>query len=459
MSSEQLIDEMCGDILKAMGRDVSFGSGKAPYERIETIFATISDKTKICIIFDEIEYISYFSSTNSHWRQDFIDFWQTLWSIQSETGKLCFILGGVNAKVVEDDNVDGIQNPLFGIVPSFYLRGLDLDEVRKMVRLLGKRMGLSFDEDAIVYVHERYGGHPLLTRKACSFINSYFQSMGVQKPINVKKDTLKENIHHIDEEIKYYFSHILSEIRKFYLEEYEILEMLCSGQKWDAMELLKSGYQADHLKNYGLIEIAPSGLATFTINCLENYISLETARSEGRRLLYREVKSNTSAAWLKARLIAISRDLSSLSQVSEKECGYSILPSHELCKPDQFFSVTDVTTEAEWESCLLSLYQSLVECIERAGKSARKPDFFFQDFKRDFPFLQEAVQRIRAYRNSVAHLALQGKSQDSIDYFMQKDFGSKDYVWKTIDDIRIAQQHVLSELMIAIQHESSRKSP
>ena len=40
-----------------------------------------------------------------------------------------------------------------------------------MVRFFGKRMGLSFTLEASEYLHERYGGHPLLTRMACSEIH------------------------------------------------------------------------------------------------------------------------------------------------------------------------------------------------------------------------------------------------------------------------------------------------
>ena len=60
---------------------------------------TIASKRniKIILIFDEIEYISYFSKQNKHWKDDYFEFWQTLWSEQSTFANLCFIICGVNA--------------------------------------------------------------------------------------------------------------------------------------------------------------------------------------------------------------------------------------------------------------------------------------------------------------------------------------------------------------------------
>ena len=70
---------------------------------------------RLCLIFDEIEYISPSSKLGPHWGDDFIPFWQTIWSAQSQYRKFSFILAGVNASVVEIDRVSGVQNPMFGI--------------------------------------------------------------------------------------------------------------------------------------------------------------------------------------------------------------------------------------------------------------------------------------------------------------------------------------------------------
>ena len=94
------------------------------------------------VVFDEIEYISPVAKEDKHWHQDFIDFWQAFWAIQSRCRMLSAIIAGVNPSVVEKDTIEGIQNPLFGIVPYQYLTGLSLEDTGRMLRTLGKRMGL-----------------------------------------------------------------------------------------------------------------------------------------------------------------------------------------------------------------------------------------------------------------------------------------------------------------------------
>src|SRR5262249_43450503 len=145
-------------------------------------------------LFDEIEYISPSSKLASHWKDDFIPFWQTIWSIQSQHRKFSFILAGVNASVVEIDRVSGVQNPMFGIVRTRYLTGFEKDEVHTLLSVFGKRMGMRFDTTAVDALFTRYGGHPLLTRMVCSQINNGLKASGVSRPISVTSQAVMRDI-------------------------------------------------------------------------------------------------------------------------------------------------------------------------------------------------------------------------------------------------------------------------
>lgn len=145
---------------------------------------------KIVIMFDEIEYISFRSPLDAHWKTEYIEFWQTIWSVQSLHRNLVFIISGVNASVTEIDTVNGVQNPLFGIVQSEYLQGLNQEEIHSMIRTLGKRMGLKFSHDASDFLFEQYNGHPMLTRLACSFVGRQFAD--VVRPVDISAETVKK---------------------------------------------------------------------------------------------------------------------------------------------------------------------------------------------------------------------------------------------------------------------------
>ncbi len=459
LSAEEFISLICNDVLISLGRNTNFSSNDTPYRRLEKIFESISDQKTICIIFDEIEYISYFSRTDSHWSVDFVDFWQTLWSIQSETGKLCYVITGVNAKIVEDDLIDGVQNPLFGIVPSVYLTGLEKTEIEGMIDFLGKRMGIVFSKDAIESLHATYGGHPLLTRKACSYINTYFINSRASRPLSVDSEFLRDHIHSIDDEIKFYFTHILSGIKEFYPNEFDILELIASGERLDAADLIRSGYEIDHLRKYGLISLSAAKAPSFTLDCLRQFVATESLRAEGRALPYREIPLERSLGWMKARLIALSKDASFLSGLVEAELGRPLFPGHSISKPEQFFTVEDVNSEAQLESFLVSFNQSLVEAIEKPSAPRDRSDFFFKTLKSKMPHFQRALLRIKVYRNFVCHSELDGRSLEALRSMSQTDFGTDEPPLTDVRSMRIMQQLIINELVLAIQEEIAERSP
>ncbi|BDD85971.1 hypothetical protein DPPLL_03360 [Desulfofustis limnaeus] len=148
---------------------------------------------QVCLLFDEIEFVSFVAKLDSHWHHDFIEFWQTMWSCQSQLKNFSFIISGVNPSVIETDIVNGVQNPLFGIVSHRYLTGFSEDEVRIMIRTLGKRMGLKFDHFSISSIFKWYGGHPLLTRLACSWLNTTL-SAEAQKPIDINNEIFEGSL-------------------------------------------------------------------------------------------------------------------------------------------------------------------------------------------------------------------------------------------------------------------------
>ena len=104
-----------------------FRKWKESNGHVSDLFLEIARRTKknssLCIAFDEIEYISPLSE-DSHWKKDFVPFWQTLWSVQSEVRRISFIVAGVNPTIVENDMFDGVPNPIFGIVRSHTSRAL-----------------------------------------------------------------------------------------------------------------------------------------------------------------------------------------------------------------------------------------------------------------------------------------------------------------------------------------------
>ncbi|WP_457191513.1 hypothetical protein [Nocardioides sp. P5_E3] len=67
----------------------------------------------------------------------------------------------------------GADNLLYKLVRLMFLSPMSRDEMAEMVRDLGRRMGIRIREHAVIdYLFAEYGGHPLLSRKACSLASA-----------------------------------------------------------------------------------------------------------------------------------------------------------------------------------------------------------------------------------------------------------------------------------------------
>ncbi len=85
--------------------------------------------------------------------------------------RLSFLVAGVAMSVFTQAVRFGRENQMFGFASARPLSPMNRDEMREMVRTLGKRSGLKFNDYQVFdRLFAEYGGHPHLTRRACSVI-------------------------------------------------------------------------------------------------------------------------------------------------------------------------------------------------------------------------------------------------------------------------------------------------
>lgn len=81
---------------------------------------------------------------------------------------------GVDPHIFEAPTTGGADNPLYQFSRVSFLEPLDREALAQMVRTLGKRTGMRFrDHRLIDELRDEYGGHPLLTRQACSWLHEH----------------------------------------------------------------------------------------------------------------------------------------------------------------------------------------------------------------------------------------------------------------------------------------------
>jgi hypothetical protein len=368
---------------------------------MDVLKRTPTDKT-VALVFDEIEYVSPLAIDDPHWHKDFVPFWQTLWAAQSQIRRLSNTIAGVNPTVVETDIFGGIQNPMFGIIQHRYLQGLAPVEMRSMVRFFGKRMGLSFTLDAFEYLHERYGGHPLLTRLACSQVHTEMERRGDQRPVEVSRTDLEKTEDARDAELVFYCRHVVSELRRFYPDEFELLEMLVSGQVVDAMDLSSELEYSRHLKEYGLLTINSVRRPILAIPVIGKFVASEVARREGRRSPKHVVAIEDRPGWIKRRGDAVTREFRELSRLITKKSLPPLFLGGDFPEADRFAAIQHVSTNNDFVNFINVCNRCFVEAVEVCGRRQAKSDYFWKEIKATYPDLWQSLQRIKTYRNRVA---------------------------------------------------------
>ena len=406
-----------------------------------------------CLFFDEIEYISFISKINPHWQNEFIDFWQTLWSCQSQLKNFSFVISGVNPSVIENDRVSGVQNPLFGIVPHKYLTGFTQDEVKIMLKALGKRMGIQFDNESIESIFNWYGGHPLLTRLACSWFNTILSAKS-NKPIRITKSVFENLRNKCDEELVFYCGHVVSELKEFYEFEYYMFELLVTGQQID---FNRAGDQyIKHLLNYGIVT-SINGNYNISIPVIGKYVGNEVAKSEGRLLVYKIIDKERREPWLIRRKEEILNDI----RVYE-----SILKNNNLPKlfgqgsvPDSidFSQVTVVNTKSDFSAFINICNKCFVESIENYGKLLNSPNYLWSTIKNNYPDFFDALLRIKVYRNEQDHLEVNSSINEYLLRYRKIDL--EGYLPSQVPDFYfLLEQRILDSLLLAIQTEINKIS-
>lgn len=224
---------------------------------IKHLFNAFSQQ-RILLIFDEVEQISFETSSSEHWKSgnDALYFWQTLRSIsQTDRRLLSFVITGVNPKCIESSKINGNDNPIFNALTPQYITLFDYDDVKTMISDIGGHLGLSFDEEIYGKLVDDYGGHPFLTRQVCSRINSDVLNKNELRPYKVSKFGYDKRADDYRTQMEAVIKQILGVLEDYYPDEYELLKTLAlQGSSYFKRSLTYGDSSIAHLLGYCLIK-------------------------------------------------------------------------------------------------------------------------------------------------------------------------------------------------------------
>lgn len=244
---------------------------------------------RILLIFDEIEHITFKTSSTDFWleKNDYINFWQTLRAIYHKDPSLfSFIIAGVNPLCIEEPTVNGYDNPIFGMLNPTYLELFSVKDIKEMISSIGNYMGLKFDEEIFSMLADDYGGHPFLIRHVCSLIN---KDVSMERPYKVTKYDYKHKKKEYDSKISSYIESIISVLKRYYPEEYKLLEILIIYGNDKFKEQLQFYENAiNHLLGYGILKKS-NGNYFVTIEAVTDYIKM--------KFEYKKIADTKEARW------------------------------------------------------------------------------------------------------------------------------------------------------------------
>lgn len=413
-----LIVKIARDMLKKVGDLESDDVAAHPSSRFRHAVRRAGRRKKLCVIFDEIEYISPLYDLDAQWHSDFVPFWQTLWSVQSEYRRISFGMCGVNPALSEADLFSGVQNPVFGIVQPRYVKGLQQPDCNKMVRMIGDRMGLQFTDAALDIMYQQYGGHPLLTRLACSQLHIELSEEQTQRPVKIDHEYVKSKLTLLDNYVEPHCKHALTEIKRFYAPEYEMLQMLAQGHDVDFYELSRDEFMVGHIRNYGIVAAAPGKRAKFLIPAMKQHLLRDALRALATKADAVVAQGSGSQAWIEKRLKDIVREFDRLDQLS---AGRRRWPwGDRNLRFDKLSQIEPVISRAALTSALTLLNTVLIEPIDKVHQK----NYFFAAMHMEFPSLAPALSRIRVYRNWLCHEELNEINKARFDTLVADDFGN-----------------------------------
>ena len=333
---------------------------------------------------------------------------------------------------------------------SEYLQGLAEEDARTMIRTLGRRMGIKFDHAAVQTLYDQYNGHPMLLRLACSYINRQYDNQS--RPITVGQNDVQKIQDGIDIELAYYFKHVVSEIQQFYPEEYEMLEMLASGQTSDFIEFSSVTEFTKHLYSYGLVAKDERGTPYVKMPVAGRYVAMELAKKENRKSLYKVVELSQRREWVTQRMKSIVRDIRQLETAIRSAGKDKLFGENSFPEAEKFAAITPVNSEATFETFFNICNRCFVESIENYGKSISKNNYFWGEIKTSYPSLHSVLHRIKVYRHSQDHLVLNPTVAQKYKEFWDEDT-------QGISDVEeqrfVIQQKLLESFLTAIQVELS----
>jgi tetratricopeptide (TPR) repeat protein len=218
---------------------------------------SVSPKPKIILLLDEVERLLPTALGKSDF-SGFFDFFSYLRGISQENDNFVIIVTGANAAITEAPQFEGRDNPVFNFFKEVYLPHLESLECSKMIRVLGRGMGLKFSDPALDSIYQLTGGHPFFARRVCSFIAETYP----ERPLDVDDKIVASLLERYLDQRSTDFSEIIERLKRDYPHELAVCIALAraggSLPIHQVREMAGPAGSMRHLTGYQIISTTPT---------------------------------------------------------------------------------------------------------------------------------------------------------------------------------------------------------
>lgn len=185
----------------------------------------------LVLLIDEVENLfppDFRDRVPSRAENSIVNFFSRLRSLHQQNDRFAFLIAGITASILEVAEIYGNSNPLFQLATPHWLPPLSPEESKNLLKVIGKRQGMTWTDGACVSAYKESGGHAALLRKVASAVfNCQPDSDAKQDPVSAE-DVLNAKSHYAHS-VSTLASEIIDFNMKFYPDDFGVLEMINSG--------------------------------------------------------------------------------------------------------------------------------------------------------------------------------------------------------------------------------------
>lgn len=187
---------------------------------------------RLVLVLDEIEQLFPLPGQPEGFK-GYDAFLQYVRGLAQEVGGLSLLVVGVNAQISEAQFFGATrhghapggrrQNPMFAFFSTRYAEPMETDDIKTMLRTLGKSSGVAFAREAIEQIEHFVGGHPYLIRKYCSLL-----IRGVERPVEITRDAVIAARQEFIRQENSVFAEMCQVVKEYYHEEFVVLHRVAT---------------------------------------------------------------------------------------------------------------------------------------------------------------------------------------------------------------------------------------